>query len=72
MENKESKLDLVSLSDSLDTALKNETKESLTEWLESGRKETTTQYCNHDFVIKYGGYECQNCGIEYDEINKLN
>lgn len=37
---KESKLDLNSLSESLDTALKNETKESLTEWLNSKRKET--------------------------------
>lgn len=40
---KEFKLDLNSLSDSLDTALNSETKESLTEWLENERKETALE-----------------------------
>lgn len=26
--------------------------------------------CNHDFVIKFGVYECQNCGVSKSETLK--
>lgn len=26
--------------------------------------------CLHDFVIKFGEYECQNCGISHEEAIK--
>ena len=26
--------------------------------------------CQHHFVIKFGVYECQNCGIEHSELIK--
>lgn len=28
--------------------------------------------CKHDFVIKYGEYYCQECGIAHDELIKPN
>jgi hypothetical protein len=40
------------------------------DWRETLIKEEPKQNCKHDIVIKYGVAECQNCGMEENEITK--